>query len=160
MKHYQQLCGAPLTVPRFPTFLTFFLMKLLSFCICPQEFTSLIFIDMSHELDPLSQVFLWWPWVSGTLKPLLKNKLAWERSCHTHKLCSSSSSHCLLTYPPASIQLCVCFSFRNVWLFTVYTQHSPWQWTNYKSYLWGRIQEEICSQRFQWDFSRNRRILG
>lgn len=155
MKHNQQLYGDPLTFPQLSIFLTFFLKKLASFCIHPQEFIPLIFIDMS-------QVTLWWPWVSGTLGPLFKNNLAWERSCHTHKLWSNSSNHCLFTYPPASTQLCLCFSFRNVWLFTVYTvytQHSPWQWTSYKSYLWERIQEEICSQRFQWDFSRNRRIL-
>lgn len=59
MKHNQQLFGDPLTFPQFPIFLTFFLMKFLSFCIHPQEFTSLIFIDMSQELDPLSQVILW-----------------------------------------------------------------------------------------------------
>lgn len=151
------LCGDSLTFPQFPTFLKFFLTTVCPLCILPMESTSLIFIDKSQELDPLSRVVLCCPWVSSTLGPLHKYKLNWEGSSHTHKLWSNSCNPCLFTYPPASTQRCFCF--RNLWLFTsLYAYNTASGSESGPIASVGRSHGGICSERFQWDFSKDGRI--
>lgn len=125
-----KICGDSVTFPQFPTFLKFFFFSLLSFVLLDMDreeawtrpiSSEILFNKVCFYFTNSTRVhiinFHWhvirtWPTVSGCplmtmsiwylRRPLLKNKLTRKRSCHTHKLCSNSSNHCLFTYPHAS----------------------------------------------------------